>query len=361
MAVCSFVFGFVVFLVAVFWAYRQYKLKTAGRPCQWLRAKLGLGLGIAELAKRLGVSAEELLAHTPSYREFRIKKRSGGERLIVAPEAATKKLQRTINKRLLARLAVHPNCTGFRRGKSIVSHAQVHAGQLVVIRLDVVDFFPSTSSQRVEQYFRRIGWNKAAAALLAKLTTHKGGLPQGAPTSPALSNAVNYYLDVHLSTFAKRLEQRYPASWKYAPLKARYSRYADDITFSLSRDAVHRLRGKRGRGWVVRGLIEKTRRTLKVFGYQLHTKKKLLVRRRHQRQLITGLVVNALPNLPRATRRKLRAARHHIATGKTATYTEAELQGWAAFEAMVIQQRKPPEPPGTPRPRKGSQRSPSDT
>jgi RNA-directed DNA polymerase len=194
MTVCTLVFGFVVFLVTVFWACRQYKLKTAGRPWLWLRAKLGLGFSIAELARRLGVSAEELLDHTPSYREFRRKKRSGGERMIVAPNEATKKLQRAINSRLLSRLAVHPNCLGFRRGKSIVSHAQVHAGQLVVIRLDVVDFFPSTSSQRVEQYFRRIGWNKAAAALLAKLTTYKGGLPQGAPTSPALSNVVNYSL-----------------------------------------------------------------------------------------------------------------------------------------------------------------------
>jgi RNA-directed DNA polymerase len=358
-SICTGIFGFIVLVVAAFWVHRQYKLKSAGRPWQWLRAKVGLGLGVEELAKRLGISSKELSGHSPSYREFRRKKRSGGERLIVAPETDTKKIQRAINHRLLGKLSVHPNSLGFRKGKSIVSHAQVHAGQMVVVRLDVVDFFSTTSAKRVEHYFRRIGWNKSAAALLTKLTTYKGGLPQGAPTSPALSNLVNYDLDVHLTTFVKRLERRWPASWRYPPLKARYSRYADDITFSLSRDALRRLKGKRGRGWVVRGLIEKTRRTLKVFGYRLHTKKKLLVRRRHQRQLITGLVVNVLPNLPRATRRKLRAARHHLATGKTATYTEAELQGWAAFQAMVIKQRKPLEPPGTPRARKGPLRSPS--
>ena len=72
------------------------------------------------------------------------------------------------------------------------------------------------------------------------------------------------------------------------------------------------------------------------YGYKLHTKKKLRLARRHQRMVVTGLVVNDGVNLPRETRRKLRAVRHHLATGRPATMTAAQLAGWEAFELMVL-------------------------
>jgi hypothetical protein len=202
---------------------RRYRKVTGGRPWQWLRARRGWGLGIHELARRLKLPADELRGFSPRYRTAFIKKRTGGERRLLVPDKHTKALQRRLLRRVLRHLRVHPAAIGFERGRSIVHNALQHAGQSVVVRLDVVDFFSSTKPARLEQYFRRIGWSRAAAELLVRITTHDDGLPQGAPTSPRLSNLVNYLLDVQMTRLAKR--------WH-----GEYTRYADDITFSFPED-----------------------------------------------------------------------------------------------------------------------------
>ena len=157
---------------------------------------------------------------------------------------------------------------------------------------------------------------------MTKLTTHKGGLPQGAPTSPRLSNLVNAGLD-------RSLTERIVA------LQGRYSRYADDITVSFPEDrhsSVERTKS--------RVMAELGRR-----GYTMHVRRKLSVRRAYQRQVVTGLVVNVKVALPRHLRRKLRAARHHLATGRPATWTAEQLEGWGAFESMVRKQGADTPPP----------------
>jgi uncharacterized protein (TIGR03067 family) len=279
----------------------------------------GSGFDVDELARRLGCSAADLVALEPVYREFTVPKRSGGRRRLCAPEDRLKALQRQILHGLLRRLKVHPAATGFERGQSIVTHARRHAGQAVVVRLDVKDFFPSTSAHRVYAYFRAIGWNRPAAGLLTRLCTHRGGLPQGAPSSPRLSNLVNYRLDCRLAALCKRLG-------------ATYSRYADDITLSFRND-----HGKR-----VRRLIRLVRRVVGQEGYWLHGAKKLRIRRRHQRQCVTGLVVNEGVHLPRAVRRRLRAAEHHLRMGRPATLTTEQLAGWRAYEHMIAAQALEP-------------------
>lgn len=282
------------------------------RPFTWMRTRLGWGLGTAELARRLDVAEEELRGLQPYYRAHRIPKRSGGTRRLLVPDDATKELQRRILRRLLARLRAHPSACGFETGKSILDNARPHVGRAVVVKMDVEDFFPTTTDARIDAYFRRVGWNGEAAALLTRLTTSAGGLPQGAPTSPRLANLVNFQLDARLARRAKRF-------------KGAYTRYADDITFSFPRDYPRK----------VRGTIQITRQTLRALGYRMHARKKLSIRRRHQRQLVTGLVVNEKVQLPRETRRWLRAVRHHVATGRPTTLTETQLQGWLAFAAMV--------------------------
>jgi retron-type reverse transcriptase len=143
------------------------------------------------------------------------------------------------------------------------------------------------------------------------LTTDENGLPQGAPTSPRLSNLVNYILDVRLTRLARR--------WK-----GQYTRYADDITFSFPKDYPRH----------VRGVIQKTRRILKGLGYTLnHSKIRIL--RAHQRQTVTGLVVNDRVRISRRQRRLLRAVEHHLRTGRDATLTASQLEGWQAFIRMV--------------------------
>jgi retron-type reverse transcriptase len=275
----------------------------------------GRGLGVDELARRLDVPEKDLRAVQPRYREFALRKRSGGERRIAEPDRELKRIQRRILYRLLTRLKAHPNVTGFEKGHSIVTNALPHAGQAVVVRMDLKDFFGSTKADRIDQYFRRIGWNNQAAGLLTELCTHKGGLPQGAPTSPRLSNLVNYRLDAQLAGLADKLG-------------ATYTRYADDLTFSLPEDnrtAIHTI-------------IRFTKAVAREHGYELHQRRKLHIRRRHDRQTVTGLVVNDRVNLPRATRRLLRAVEHRLAARGSCTLERDQLAGWRAFQSMVAKQ-----------------------
>ena len=144
-------------------------------------------------------------------------------------------------------------------------------------------------------------------------------LPQGAPTSPRLSNLTNYAMDARLSGQA-------------AACGATYTRYADDLTFSFAADSRQ----------AVRKVIGGTKKIVGDYGYRLHQKRKLVIRRRHQRQMVTGLVVNARPALPRQTRRRLRAIRHHLAAGRAATLTAEQLAGWDALETMILRQRVAP-------------------
>ncbi len=328
---CGLAFGLVfaalVLGVPLLIGYARYRSLTNGHPGHWLRALLGRGMGVPELARRMGIGESELLAFRPQYREVRIPKRSGGLRTLHVPDDATKALQRRILRRVLGRLRVHPSATAYERGRSVVDNARPHSGRAVVIRMDVRDFFPSTSSARIEAWFRRIGWDRAAAARLTELTTWQGGLPQGAPTSPRLANLVNARLDLWMERLA-------------ASRKGAYTRYADDLTFSFPEDYPKKMRG----------IVQKASRILRRFGYRAHRRRKLSIRRGHQRQMVTGLIVNGeSPRLPRETRRWLRAVEHRLATGGPASLDPAQLAGWRSYRQMVEGSKARPgaTPPGT--------------
>ena len=283
-------------------------------PARWsaMVRLLGLAPGVKELAARLGVPAETLRGFQPSYREVRIPKKRGGFRVLHVPDPQTMDLQRRILRRLLARVRSHGAAYGFETGRSIAHNAAQHAGRAIVLRFDVVDFFPTTRAGRIERMFLRLGWDAEAAALLVRVVTHRDGLPQGAPTSPRLSNLVNFGLDRDIE-------------YRIGRLRGRYTRYADDVTISFPEDWV----GTPERAFAIVSHAFAKR------GYRMHGKEKSSVRRRHQRQLVNGLVVNRAVGIPRKTRRLLRAARHRVATGREATFTAEQLAGWTAFEHMV--------------------------
>ena len=291
-----------------------------------IRAHLGWGLSSSELSKRLQWNWDELRLFKCKYKEALIPKRRGGHRKIFIPNETTKKLQRQILRRLLSRLRVHSAAHGFEEGRSIFTNACIHVQQKVVISLDIKDFFQNTRKERVEAYFRRIGWNEACARLLSNLLTHEDALPQGSPCSPKLSNLLNYGLDAALES-------------KIADYRGKYSRYADDITISFPKDYPQH----------IRGMIQKVRRELHKWGYELNDKKTRIMRA-HQRQLVTGLVVNERVNLPRSKRRLLRAIEHRLAKGSDgglgnnegngggngggkckASLSREQLAGWKAF------------------------------
>jgi retron-type reverse transcriptase len=297
-------------------------------------ARPGPGKDVGELARRLGMTAEELSAFPVAYQTFTIPKRSGGARKIAAPAGPLKALQKKILRKLLARLKVHEAVRGFQPGQSIVTHALPHVKKAVVVHMDIKDFFPATTAKRVRDYFRRVGWDNQAADLLTKLCTHDGGLPQGAPTSPRLSNLVNYRMDVRLSALAAKLclGDSIPDAAKATQATEgdaiHYTRYADDLTFSFDTDERS----------AVASVIRVTKDVLADDGYKLHQDKKLRIMRRGDRQMVTGLVVNDGVQLPRAVRRRLRAIRHHVAAGKPATLTPVQLAGWDSLEKMIVTQ-----------------------
>jgi hypothetical protein len=276
------------------------------------------GHGVEELARRLSTTVEALKKVPCSYREFGIPKKGGGTRPIAAPIPELKTLQRKVLRLLLARLRSHVVATGFERRHSIVTNAQCHARKAVVVRLDVKDFFGSTKAERVGDYFRTVGWNREASDLLVRICTRDGSLPQGAPTSPRLSNLVNYRLDARMEAMA-------------LAHGAVYTRYADDLTFSFEADD----------GAAVRRVIRAARGIAASVGYLLHGKKKQRIRRRHDRQIVTGLVVNDGVRLPRETRRWLRSVEHRLSKRRAATLTRAQLDGWRAFARMVEAQSRP--------------------
>lgn len=272
---------------------------------------------LRELARRLGLDLAAIQATAIEYQQFTIPKASGGTRVISAPSKELKALQHRIINRLLKKLPVHRGVTGFCRGKSIVHNAMAHVNRDVVIKLDIRDFFHSTTRKRLQRYFLDIGWDDQAAALLVRLCTHEGHLPQGAPTSPMLSNLVNYLVDQRLSDLAHCLG-------------ASYSRYADDMTFSMNEDD-HQS---------IAQLIRGVKMILKENGYRLHQDRKLQIRRQHDRQMVTGLVVNSSQvNLPRDTRRWLRAVEHRAKAGREITISPQQLAGWQSLRAMVQGQR----------------------
>jgi retron-type reverse transcriptase len=312
----------------------------------FLRRLLGLGppgarparadLSAARLAEMVGVPLSDLRGLKPEYHVYQVPKRTGGTRTILAPGAKLKHVQRRILRRVLGRLGTHPAAMGFEHGESIVSNARPHVGWDVVIKLDLQDFFTSTSAVRVRDYFVAIGWQREAAELLTRLVTHDGSLPQGAPTSPRLSNLLNVRLDSRLEGLAQTRGMN-------------YTRYADDITFSGKSEEV--VKTKRPNPRVIQeeqpdpartsrvnDVIHATKIIVRDEGYRIHEHKKLRIARRGDRQIVTGLVVNDKVNLPRAKRRWLRAVEHHLATGRTASLTQQQLDGWHALMHMIEEQ-----------------------
>lgn len=164
--------------------------------------------------------AEMISSNKKFYRTFSIPKRTGGERIISAPYPSLKQVQDWIYKELLLPRTQLPDCAvGFIPGKSIVDNATPHIGSKYLLKMDLKDFFPSIKLTRIIAAFQYLGYYPRMAYYLARLCCEDDHLPQGAPTSPILSNIIAKHLDKRLSGLAER----------YGFV---YTRYADDLTFS---------------------------------------------------------------------------------------------------------------------------------
>ena len=235
-----------------------------------------------------GMNLDYLLAMSRApehfYREFTIPKKNGGQRLIDEPTPDLKYIQRWILDNILINASISPCAKGFVTGLSIKDSAKFHINQNVLLNVDIKDFFSSISINYIYDVFYALGYSKKLSWFFSYLCTFDGRLPQGAPSSPYLSNLVMKEIDEKTWSFAR--DHGY-----------RYSRYADDISLSGDVD--------------VSQSLSFLRNVLKDRSLCLNPDKTRVLRR-GARQEVTGVVVNTKMGVPRTYRKKIRQEIYYI-------------------------------------------------
>ena len=225
---------------------------------------------ITQLYKLLQINQKDIDINDPNeikqlYHYFSIPKKSGGERIISAPFDNLKEKQLLIKKIFLDNVSVSPHAHGFVTKRSIVTNATVHIGKKTVYNLDIENFFPSIKKKKIFYIFNKVlNLNNEVAKVLANICTLNGSLPQGAPTSPVLSNIASIKLDNRLAGYASKNNLK-------------YTRYADDITFSG--DKISSFNRK-----IIKKMILEE-------GFLINHKKERM-HKSDNRQIVTGLIVN---------------------------------------------------------------------
>lgn len=241
----------------------------------------------ASLARLMGLSQKTIFGIIRNidshYRYYPLRKKSGGHREIQAPRTYIKVIQWWILDNILKKLNSHSCVTGFRAGTSPQLNAQQNVGAKHLLNLDLKNFFPSISPERVFAVWRNIGYGDPVAGQLTDLTTLRGALPQGAPTSPSLANIVAEQLDKWLE--GEAVGRGY-----------KYTRYADDLTFSSHTR-------------IPDEFISEVQEWIHAAGFEINEKKTRFLSK-GRRMEVTGYVVNDRPQLPRMWRKKARAAFH---------------------------------------------------
>lgn len=219
------------------------------------------------------------------YRDFKILKSNKKEyREISEPLPSLKEIQKWILNNILYSIPPSKYVKSYIPNRSIKDNAKYHKNQKIVLTLDIKEFFPSIKQDKVEIVFKELGYTSVISNLLAKLCCLYGSLPQGAPTSAYLSNII-------LRKFDKSIEEYCSEN------KIRYTRYADDLTFSGELDTEK--------------LIEFVEQELEKDKLELNGNKTRIMKG-HQKQQVTGIVVNKKLQAPREVRKELRQAAYYI-------------------------------------------------
>jgi RNA-directed DNA polymerase len=324
-------------------------LDTPGDLAGWLRISPTELDWFADIAGWGGRSPAEPLRH---YRYQWLKKTNGGVRLLEIPKPRLRAIQRRILREILDLVPVHAAAHGCVPLHSTLTNAAVHAGNSMVVRLDLTDFFTSISGARVLALFQTLGYPRETARYLTGLVTHcvpwavvnsvpivenatleaqrgrkawarrftQKHLPQGAPTSAALANLCAYRLDLRLAGAAKASN-------------ANYTRYVDDLFFSSQVAGSDRARRFAQMAYTI--ILEE--------GFVPNVRKTLIMS--HARaQYVTGLVVNEHPNVPRRDYDRLKAVLTNcIRHGIDSQNREARPDFWAHLVGRVsyIQRASP--------------------
>ncbi|WP_108700714.1 retron Ec67 family RNA-directed DNA polymerase/endonuclease [Phytobacter sp. SCO41] len=273
------------------------------------------------------------------YKRFTIKKKSGGEREIFAPDDKLKDIQKRLSELLyicqeeiLTKNNTNRNLShGFERNKTIITNAERHRNKNAVLNIDIENFFPSFNFGRVRGFFianQHFKLHPNVATIIAQIACFDGKLPQGSPCSPVITNLICRVLDFRLS----RLAVAYGCS---------YSRYADDITFSTNKKNIpEALVSNEEKNEVGEILVNEIHRA----GFTLNHQKSR-VSRCTSRQQVTGLIVNKKINVSREYIKNTRAMAHSLylegsytiigKDGKPRKGTLSELEGRFSFIDML--------------------------
>lgn len=238
---------------------------------------------LSSLAKDLGVSKSALYKLSNSinknYHKVEIPKKNGGTRVLSVPSENLKAVQRKITNVLLSKEPISIHATAYRYGTNTTHNASPHVNKDVVLKLDILHFFDSILYSEVKnKVFPAEKYSEQIRTLLAILCYHKDSLPQGAPSSPAITNIIMRDFDEEVSAWCRKKN-------------ITYTRYCDDMTFSGNFNAKE-----------VIGFIKIQ---LRKNGFLLNTAKTKVIRR-NRSQTVTGIVVNKKINIPADYKRKLR-------------------------------------------------------
>ena len=220
-----------------------------------------------------------------TYTHHKINKGNGKYRHIYAPNELLKKKQNEILQKLY-KVKPHPSNHGFIPGKSIVTNACHHIGRNYVLSMDIKNFFPSTTTNKLVKIIDRFYPDQKENI---PYFIYKNHIPQGAPTSPYLANFALYDFDENLSKYLEQFD-------------ASYTRYADDITISFDSAPI-------------KDILKYVNTNLNKENYYLSFKK-THVAHRTKRQQVTGIVVNEKLSIPYEIRNNLRAYNHLIEVDK---------------------------------------------
>lgn len=213
------------------------------------------------------------------YRKFSIPKRSGGKREISTPYPALLTAQRWIKDEILSKQKIHESVHGFARNKSIISNASIHVGAKCLLKIDIKDFFPSIKINNIIRTFQQIGYANNVSFYLAALCCLDGSLPQGAATSPDLSNIICRSMDNRLNRLAKKCGLN-------------YTRYADDMAFSG--DVIHN------------SFVTLVIKIINDSGFEINNEKTFLSRNKSKR-ILTGIsIAQETLKIPKNYKRALR-------------------------------------------------------
>lgn len=218
------------------------------------------------------------------YRDFQVAKKNGSKRLISEPLPSLKEIQIWILRNILYKVPISAFAKAYRPTVTLLENLRFHKNQSKVFTLDLENFFPSIPVEAVENEFLKLGYSRIVSKLLSRLCTRNGTLPQGAPTSPYLSNLVFKEADTAIAAYCKEH-------------KIRYTRYADDMSFSGDFDEIE--------------LLQKVTETVEKMGLRINAKKTKLMTP-GMRQIVTGVVVNQKPQVIFHKRNELRQALYYI-------------------------------------------------